>query len=136
MQRDAESVILAALSERLGTSLTPSRLHLPDGSYVDVDGVSVDPPVLVEAWAHQGAPKGGQRNKVLADAFKMAHVAAVLDGEWRRILLFSDDDAARPFTSRSWYAGALRTLEIEIVVVEIDLSLHEDILAAQARQYR
>ncbi len=137
VQQHAEAVLLAALAERLGVRLAPRRLHLPDGSYVDVDGVCLDPAVLVEAWAHQGPPKGAQRNKVLTDALKLAHVAGVLtDRRWRQILLFSDDDAARPFTSGSWYAGALRTLNIEVEVVTLEPALCADILDAQKRQYR
>ncbi len=137
VQQHAEAVLLAALAERLGVRLVPSRLHLPDGSYVDVDGVSLDPAFLVEAWAHQGPPKGAQRNKVLTDALKLAHVAGVLtDRPWRKILLFSDDDAARPFTSGSWYAGALRTLNVEVEVVTLEPALRASILDAQKRQYR
>ncbi len=137
VQQHAEAVLLAALAERLGVRLAPRRLHLPDGSYVDVDGVRLDPPVLVEAWAHKGPPKGAQRNKVLPDALKLAHVAGVLtDLPWRKILLFSDHDAARPFTSGSWYAGALRTLNIEVEVVTLEPALRASILDAQKRQYR
>lgn len=100
VQRDAEGALLAVLSHELGVPLTPRRLSLPDGSYVDVDGVSRDPDVLVEAWAHQGQPKGAQTKKILMDAMKSSHAAAVLDEEWRTILLFSDEAAARPSWGR------------------------------------
>jgi len=56
VQREAEAVMLDALSQVLRAPLVPERIHLPDGTWVDVDGVSHDPPVLVEAWAHQGNP--------------------------------------------------------------------------------
>ena len=45
-QRDAESIILAALGKGLGLPLVPKRIHLGDGTYVEVDGVSDNPPVL------------------------------------------------------------------------------------------
>lgn len=77
-QQDAEAVMLGLLSVRLGVDLARRRVHLPDGSYADLDGVCDDPPVLVEAWAHQGPPIGGQRNKVLADALKLTHVSGQL----------------------------------------------------------
>jgi hypothetical protein len=32
----------------LGVGLAPRRVHLPGGAYIDVDGASDDPPVLVE----------------------------------------------------------------------------------------
>lgn len=119
VQTEAEVILLQRLSASIGVPLAPARLHLPDDTYVDCDGVSVDPPVLVEAWAHQGQPKGGQRNKVLADALKLVHVSAALAGGHRKILCFSDDAAARPFQSRrSWYAGALRTYEAAVAALQ------------------
>jgi hypothetical protein len=119
VQREAEGLMLTALSQALGVVFVPQRIHLADGAWVDVDGVSHDPPVLVEAWAHQGAPKSAQRNKVLSDALKLVHVAKVLGGEHRRVLCFSDSDTARPFVGRSWYAGALRDLGVEVHVVSM-----------------
>jgi hypothetical protein len=137
VQRDAEAVLLAALSASIGVPLAPARVHLPDGTHVECDGVSADPPVLVEAWAHQGPPKSAQRNKVLADALKLVHVAAALGGRHRKILCFSDDEAVRPFLSRrSWYAGALRTLDVQVHVVDLPSEWRERILEAQKRQYR
>ena len=66
VQRRAEGAMIAALGAQLGFKLEPCRLTIADGATVAVDGYSADPPVLAEAWAHQGPPKGGQRNKVLA----------------------------------------------------------------------
>lgn len=128
--------MLGLLSARLGVVLARRRVHLPDGSYADLDGLSDDPPVMVEAWAHQGPPIGGQRNKVLADALKLSHVAGQLGEGHRMVLCLSDPDAARPFLGRSWYAGALRTLGVEVAVVELDEEVRAGIRAAQARQRR
>ncbi len=136
VQRDAETVLLAALSASIGVSLAPARIDLPDGSYVEVDGVSDTPPVLVEAWAHQGPAKSAQRHKVLADSLKLAHVAAALGAGHRKILCFSDEEAARTFKSRTWYAGALRRLDIQVHVVDLPTEWRERIVDAQRRQYR
>lgn len=137
VQRTAEAALLAACGQQLGVALAPQRLHLPDGAYVDVDGVCEEPPVLVEAWAHQGPPKGAQTKKVLVDALKLSHIARGLPNRpWRLILLFSDEAAAKPFRGASWYAGALRDLGIELHVVDIPVGLREEILAAQLLQYR
>lgn len=137
VQRDAEVFLLAALSQSLNVTLAPTRLMLPDGSYVDVDGVGIEPPILVEAWAHQGPPKGAQTKKVLVDALKLSHIARVLPEQpWRLILLFSDEAAAKPFRGGSWYAGALRDLNVEIHVVDLEPDLRAEILAAQVRQFR
>lgn len=136
VQRQAEGAMLDALTQELGCPLTSERIHLPDGSYVDVDGVSHEPPVLVEAWAHQGAPKAAQRNKVLADALKLMYVGGLLGSRHRLVLCFSDPDAARPFSGRSWYAGALRDRGVEVRVVDLSPDWRARIMEAQRRQYR
>ncbi|GAA1242691.1 hypothetical protein [Oryzihumus leptocrescens] len=128
--------MLRLLGAHIGVTLQSERIHLPDGAYVDVDGVCTNPPALVEAWAHQGPPKSAQRNKILGDALKLAHVNTVLGTGHRLILCFSDEAACAPFTGRSWYAGAIRTLGIETHVVTLPDNLVKDILAAQQRQYR
>ena len=136
VQREAESVVLGALATQLGIELRPERLVLPNGSYVEVDGVSHTPPVLVEVWAHQGAPKVAQRHKVLADGLKLQYASDVLGGGHRKVLCLCDPAAAAPFLGRSWYAGALAHSNIEIEVVEISDELRQRIVAAQMRQYR
>jgi hypothetical protein len=135
-QREAEGIVLKLLIDRLGFLLRPERIHLPSGAFVDVDGVSHDPPALVEAWAHQGPPKSAQKQKVLADALKLNYVADVLGAGHRKILCFSDDEAAAPFTGRSWYAGALAHAGIEIQIVELPPEWRQRIRDAQTRQYR
>lgn len=136
VQRDAETVLLAALSASIGVPLAPARIHLPDGTHVEVDGVSEDPAVIAEVWAHQGSVRGAQVKKVLADAFKMLHVVDVL-GPKRMILCFSDPQAARNFREgKTWYASALRNFGIEVHVVDLDTAWRERIVAAQTRQYR
>lgn len=136
VQRDAEEVMLAALSLDVGVPLLPRRLALPDGSHVEVDGVSFAPPVLAEIWAHQGPPKAAQTKKVLADAFKLVHVSAALGTSPRLVLCLSDIEAARPFQGGTWYAGALRRFNIEVNVVELPAEWRDRIRAAQRRQYR
>jgi hypothetical protein len=120
VQRDAEAVILASLSQALGVALAPRRVHLPGGAYVDVDGASDDPPILVEVWAHQGPPKVAQKHKVLADGLKLLYAAEQLGQGHRRILCLCDPLAAAPFTTaRTWYAAALREHRIEVIVVDL-----------------
>ena len=64
-QQDAETVIVSLVGELLGLRLRPKRIQLEDRTRVEIDGVSEDPPVLCEAWAHQGPPKAAQQNKVM-----------------------------------------------------------------------
>jgi len=99
---------------------------------------SDEPAVLVDAWAHQGPPKGAQRNKVLADALKLVLVGGVWANRPRLILCFADAAAARPFTSpaRTWYAPALRECRIEVHVVSVPKHVRAAIRQAQIRQCR
>lgn len=137
-QRQAEVGIISALGIQLGVTLTPRRIVMADGTRVEVDGVSDDPPVLVEAWAHQGPPRGAQRDKVLADAMKLVLVGSVRSPRSRLILCFADQEAAKPFISpaRTWYAAALRASQIEVLVVSLTVEVREQIRQAQVRQFR
>jgi hypothetical protein len=136
VQRAAETKVLALLSARIGVRLQPASIPLGEGTRVDVDAVSGDPPVIAEIWAHQGPPKSAQRNKVLTDVLKLAYVEAVKGEPHRKILCFTDAAAAKPFSAKTWYAGALKYHRIEVVVVDIPDELRSEILEAQKRQYR
>ena len=138
VQREAETEMLAALGSDLGAQFTSYRIRLVDGGQVEVDGFSEDPPILVEAWAHQGPPKGGQRNKVLADALKLQLAAGQFVPRPRLILCFADKEAARPFLSpaRTWYARALRDVGVDVIVVKLTEERRAQIREAQTRQYR
>lgn len=134
-QRDAEAVLIAALSARLGVALAPRELRFDNGVRVKLDAASDDLSILVEAWAHQGVVKSAQRNKVLTDAFKLAFTSRALGGDRRLILLLSDDAAAKKFAG-GWPAAALREFGVTVEVVEIDEETRRRIRAAQDRQYR
>lgn len=136
-QRDAEVHILAGLASELGVSLSPGSFALPNGVLVTVDGVASDPPILVEAWAHQGPPKSAQKAKVVTDALKLLWVDRVLfGGEARKILALSDPAAAGHFQGRSWMAAAFRDLGVEVRVVTLPAEVRERIRRAQERQFR
>jgi len=136
-QQHAETVMRDTLAATLGVTLQPRRIRLPSGAHVAVDAISDDPPVLAELWAHQGPPKGAQSKKVLADALKLHHLAGHLAVGHRLILGLADHTAARDFTTaRTWYADALRTLHIEVLVVDLPDDLRDRVRAAQHRQRR
>ena len=127
--------MLTALGARLGTKFMPSAVQLPEGGHVEVDGVDQTGGVYVEALAHQGPPKGGQIRKVIMDAFKLAFLARARPGA-KMILLFSDPAAAAPFTSKRWFAQALRQLGLQVEVVDVPEEMKARLIAAQKRQYR
>ncbi|MBL7496124.1 hypothetical protein I6A84_01210 [Frankia sp. CNm7] len=136
VQRDAETEAVALLSAKVGVPLAPTHVVLADGSWVEIDAANLDERVIAEVWAHQGPPKGAQRNKVLTDALKLVYVEAERGGQWRKILCFTDEQARDAFTRRSWYAGALRHYGIELEVIELPAQTRAAIREAQKRQYR
>ena len=56
--------MLAAIATQLGRVLVPMELPLGDRARVLVDGGAADMSVFVEIFAHQGAMKSGQVQKV------------------------------------------------------------------------
>jgi len=135
-QRQAEIVTLALISERLGVVLEKRRLDLPEGGWIELDGACDDPPVLMEAWAHQGRAKPAQKAKVMTDATKLLFAARLLKTNPRLVLALTDEEAAAHFVGRTWMAQALRELGVEVHVVRLPEELNQAILRAQARQYR
>lgn len=136
-QRSAEPYILAAVGERFGVELEKKSIALDgDSQAMEIDGYAPDPPVLCEAWAHVGKPKGGQPLKVMNDALKLVLARSVLCDPpgCRTILAFSDEDAAAPFKGDSWRAAALRRLNIEVLVVNLPPDIRDSVVAAQKRQ--
>jgi len=136
VQRVAKVAMLKELVVVLGYPLRKDRMTAPDGSVVDFDGWSAEPPTLVEAWAHQGPPKAAQKLKVMTDALKLVWGQRTFLPEARLILLFADGAAARHFRLTSWMASAIRSFGIEIVVADLPAAVRARIRAAQARQFR
>jgi hypothetical protein len=129
--------MITEFSRLRGVPLTPARLDLDDGVAVQVDGVAPDYSLLCEAYAHQGPLKGGQTDKVVADAFKLLYLARRLpDAEL--VLLFSDDAAARTFRppSKSWVAKAMSSFAVKVEVVQVPAAIRAELRQAQARQFR
>lgn len=135
-QKEAESWLVNQLSKNLGIKLEKRRLCLDGGSWVELDGLSESPLVLCEAWAHIGTPKPAQKNKVMADAFKLLFVNALFKIVGKRILIFSNQEAASHFQGKSWMAECLKKNNITVEVIELPSELKAKVLEAQKRQYR
>jgi hypothetical protein len=136
-QRAAEAVMLDALSRELAIDLAKRRLATKAGAWTEIDGVCESPPVLVEAWAHQGRPKSAQKAKVMTDAAKLVWAEATFyPAGARKILLLSDPIAAGHFRGSSWMAAALVNFGIEVRTVELPSDHLAAVLRAQARQIR
>lgn len=136
-QQVAERVMLDALGEQLALHLEPWIFTHESGVSVNVDGADEGRTVLVECWARQGVPKGGQLNKPILDAFKLMWLANNLQPRPRLVLCLSDEQAARPFTTaKSWRAQALRDGGVEVLVVNLPEAIKDVIRQAQTRQVR
>lgn len=136
-QRAAEVVVLRQLETDLEVALGPGKRALPDGTRVELDAICLEPPILIEVWAHQGAPKPAQKHKVMTDALKLVWAEAVLfPAGARKILALTDVDAAAHFLGATWMAAALAHLRVEVRVVELPQDLRERIRRAQVRQFR
>lgn len=135
-QREVEEWLVAALAKKLSITLSKKKWPLEEGSWIEIDGYSQSPLVLCEAWAHIGAAKSAQKNKVMADAFKLLFVNTLIKGSGKNILLFSDYEAAAHFQGKSWMAQCLRNYNIIIEIIDLPPGLKNQVLKAQQRQYR
>lgn len=135
-QRAAELVAVEALSLAPDVGrLVPTRLELARGVFVHVDAYRAGPPVvLAEVFAHQGPLKGGQKHKLMSDAFKLVAVSArIFEGNARMMLVLTDVVAADSLR-RGWRGEALQALGVEVRIVAIPAEVSARVLAAQLRE--
>lgn len=135
-QRDAEVAIIAALSARLGVALAKTSVPTGNGGRVELDGATADLRILVEAYAHQGALRGGQPKKLATDALKLTWIGRQVKAE-RMILAVADEEVEshlrRP---KAWLTQALIDLRVEVVRVNLDEATVESLRTAQTVQFR
>ena len=60
------------MSKELRVRLTKGKIQANGGRYLELDGYCESPRILCKAWAHIGAPKSAQQNKVMTDALLYA----------------------------------------------------------------
>lgn len=130
-QRNAEGLLLAALSEELGTPLQQSVRLALGSAVVEVDGASEDRGVLVEVFARIGRLKGAQLHKVSTDALKLVALGVEYPNA-RRIIVFASQEAADSIVG--WRAEVLTAQGIEPSVFQLDAAATAEIVAAQERQ--
>jgi hypothetical protein len=132
-QSEVEPLIVDALAAELGVELKPQRLYFSSGAYCDVDGVSADEQVLVEAFARQSKLKGGQRGKIARDALKLMALREHRPGA-RVIIALADPAVVKSLTATSWLAEALRTFKVDVLYVDIPTDARDKVAAAEIRQ--
>ncbi|MFQ5735101.1 MAG: hypothetical protein ACE5KM_24470 [Planctomycetaceae bacterium] len=133
VQRLAEAEILDVLQERW-------NVRFEDGPQIDrrvdldgfVDGAN---PICVEAWAHQGRAKGGQKGKVMRDFCKLLLVEKLLGKPCRKIFVACDSEALA-FLNNSWMGHFADEFGIERIVVDVSGETRQRIRNAQQKQRR
>ena len=133
VQQEAEAAIRARASSLIGADLFPGTLSFATGATVRVNGATNDESVIVEIVARQGKLKGSQQRKVALDAFKLITLGRSRPGA-RLMLVFADEDAAAYARGKGWLAEALKTWDVEVLVVGLDEELRARIQAAQHSQ--
>ncbi|WIB34428.1 hypothetical protein [Curtobacterium sp. MCSS17_005] len=133
-QRDAEPLIIAAVAAYAGVPLAPAKIEIEDGVRVEIDGASEDRAVLVEAYAHTGALRGGQPKKLATDAFKLTWAGRKL-GPTRLIIAVIDEEVEQHLLRpKAWLTAALRDSAVEVVRVDIAEDARARVAAAQRLQ--
>src|SRR6478672_13775450 len=134
-QRDAESLMIAAVAANLGVELHPTVISDRDAK-VQIDGATSDLSVLVEAYAHNGPLRGAQSKKLATDAFKLSWIGPRV-GATTLILAVLDDAAAnylrRP---KAWLTSAIEDAGITVMFVDVDREVRAGIQDAQIAQFR
>jgi len=135
-QQVAGIALVNALSRYLGIPLESKVLELGADTTVQIDGYSDEPPVMCEAWAHIGRPRGSQPDKVMSDAFKLLFCERLLHKKFRKILVFADDKVKQYFSGVNWQANCLREHHIEVITLRLPAALLNKVEKAQERQHR
>jgi hypothetical protein len=135
-QRDAEVVIIAALSAKLGVPLKKTSIPTGNGGRVELDGATEDLCVLVEAYAHQGLLRGGQPKKLATDALKLTWIGRQVGA--KKLILAVADEQVEAYLRRpkAWLTQALVDLGVEVVRVDLDDATALALQDAQTVQFR
>ena len=132
-QRAAEEYMLISLQNKLGIKFD-SETALPIDVGVKPDAIDLTNRVVVEAYARVGEIKGAQLHKIKGDILKLALIEKKLGKEWRKIMCFASEEAAKYVRGKSWVAVAAREFGVEIHVVHLPDEQKNNIMAAQKRQ--
>lgn len=121
-----DAALLDALATHLGVRLAPRDFTLPAGVRVGVDGAGVGSAdshgvagaVLVQVTYAAGPVKSAQRNKVLADAFKLAWLRTQVPTT--RTVVVVNEPFERLFVTGAWLPAALAQQGVEVALVRTD----------------
>lgn len=121
-QTKAQEIILKLVGKQLPANWEhgiSKQIKLPDGTHVEVDGISLDPKILAEVYASP-RNKGllpGQKRKIATDILKLLTVREY-NADWkdtRCILIFATDEARKSLTGWVRVAAKLHNIELKAV---------------------
>lgn len=119
----AEPEMISRFSKHRGVTLVSKSLRFNiEGNQISVqiDGYSENPPYLCEAWSGCKRPKAGQKWKVMKDALKLIFIEKMQGGKYKKVLIFSNKDAQKPFVSdKSWLGACLKKFEVETECIKL-----------------
>lgn len=133
-QQNAEQYLIDMLSSELGVALSSSKVLLPTGNTVQIDGYNEKEMVLCEIYARIGKLKGSQPDKVASDFLKMVFVERSLSGQWSKHFCFASKEAAATVMGNSWLASVATTMGIKIHIYPLPSSIAKTVISAQERQ--
>lgn len=107
---------LLALSDELGLRLRPRLVPLSPGTTFEVEGIDAGDSHLVQVVVNRGAFSSNQRNKVLADMFKLLWLRSTRFPDARLCLVLSES-TAEAFKPRSWTSLAAEELGFSLFIV-------------------
>ncbi|MRK02240.1 hypothetical protein GEV27_11975 [Aeromicrobium sp. S22] len=111
-----EREALLALSAELGLRLRPRLVPLSLGTTFEVEGIDADDTHLVQVVVNRGAFSSNQRNKVLADMFKLLWLRSTRFPQAEVCLVLSES-TAEAFKPRAWTTLAADELGFHLFVV-------------------
>lgn len=111
--------VLASLSHHLGSPIAARDFTLPGGIRVGVDGADghdgAEPTLLVQCVTATGPIKSAQRNKVIADAFKLSWLRTHFPQA--RTFLAVNAPFERLFVTGAWLPTALAEQGVSVLLV-------------------
>jgi hypothetical protein len=118
LTRDEGTELSRALSVVLGTRVAPREFTLPDGTRVGVDFADEGhPTVLAQCAPLRGPVKSVQRNKLIADAFKLVWLRDTHFPD-ARVVLVMGEQVSRLLARGSWLRAAFATHGLAVTVVD------------------
>lgn len=130
LQGQIELEMLTILGNELGKPLGKKSIGY-HGAKMEIDGVDEHQTVFVEAFAHIGSFKSGQRRKIATDVLKFVGLRA--DRPDASFVLAFADDAARSSVV-GWLRAVTEQHGIELVVVGLPKSSIEKLMKTQQDQ--